>query len=212
MSEKWIWLPDWASDLTLWEDDLTEVDSSAHHVFVPYEKMVKSLDSLYKINGMSSSSTVVGWGMGAFALLMNAANRPEGQKWILLSPFADFCDDSGDWTEQNLTFMARQIRTTVEPALKSFEEQFNEEFGEWQDDWRRAASKMDPELLAEGITYLAQNKLSKPLENSDDIQVLYGRMDQAIPPAQTLKLKEFLPGAEFKERPKAGHWPPMLLL
>ena len=195
MSEKWIWLPDWASDLTLWEDDLTEVDSSAHHVFVPYEKMVKSLDSLYKINGMSSSSTVVGWGMGAFALLMNAANRPEGQKWILLSPFADFCDDSGDWTEQNLTFMARQIRTTVEPALKSFEEQFNEEFGEWQDDWRRAASKMDPELLAEGITYLAQNKLSKPLENSDDIQVLYGRMDQAIPPAQTLKLKEFLPKA-----------------
>ena len=159
MSEKWIWLPDWASDLTLWEDDLTEVDSSAHHVFVPYEKMVKSLDSLYKINGMSSSSTVVGWGMGAFALLMNAVNRPEGQKWILLSPFADFCDDSGDWTEQNLTFMARQIRTTVEPALKSFEEQFNEEFGEWQDDWRRAASKMDPELLAEGITYLAQNKL-----------------------------------------------------
>ncbi|MBQ1824630.1 MAG: alpha/beta hydrolase [Fibrobacter sp.] len=212
MSEKWIWLPDWASDLTLWEDDLTEVDSSAHHVFVPYEKMVKSLDSLYKINGMSSSSTVVGWGMGAFALLMNAANRPEGQKWILLSPFADFCDDSGDWTEQNLTFMARQIRTTVEPALKSFEEQFNEEFGEWQDDWRRAASKMDPELLAEGITYLAQNKLSKPLENSDDIQVLYGRMDQAIPPAQTLKLKEFLPKASFRERPKAGHWPPMLLL
>ena len=168
MSEKWIWLPDWASDLTLWEDDLTEVDSSAHHVFVPYEKMVKSLDSLYKINGMSSSSTVVGWGMGAFALLMNAANRPEGQKWILLSPFADFCDDSGDWTEQNLTFMARQIRTTVEPALKSFEEQFNEEFGEWQDDWRRAASKMDPELLAEGITYLAQNKLSKPLENRSE--------------------------------------------
>ena len=212
MSEKWIWLPDWASDLTLWEDDLTEVDSSAHHVFVPYEKMVKSRDSLYKINGMSSSSTVVGWGMGAFALLMNAANRPEGQKWILLSPFADFCDDSGDWTEQNLTFMARQIRTTVEPALKSFEEQFNEEFGEWQDDWRRAASKMDPELLAEGITYLAQNKLSKPLENSDDIQVLYGRMDQAIPPAQTLKLKEFLPKASFRERPKAGHWPPMLLL
>ena len=174
--------------------------------------MVKSLDSLYKINGMSSSSTVVGWGMGAFALLMNAANRPEGQKWILLSPFADFCDDSGDWTEQNLTFMARQIRTTVEPALKSFEEQFNEEFGEWQDDWRRAASKMDPELLAEGITYLAQNKLWKPLENSDDIQVLYGRMDQAIPPAQTLKLKELLPKASFRERPKAGHWPPMLLL
>ena len=143
---------------------------------------------------------------------MNAANRPADQKWILLAPFADFCDDAGDWTEQNLTFMARQIRTTIEPALNSFQEQFEGEFGEWQDDWRRAASKMDPELLAEGINYLAHNSLAKPLENSANIQVLYGRMDQAIPPAQTLKLKEFLPGAEFKERPKAGHWPPMLLL
>jgi pimeloyl-ACP methyl ester carboxylesterase len=71
---------------------------------------------------------------------------------------------------------------------------------------------MDPELLAEGINYLAHNSLAKPLENCANIQVVYGRMDQAIPPAQTLKLKEFLPGAEFKERPKAGHWPPMLLL
>lgn len=212
MSEKWIWLPDWASDLTLWEDDLTDVDSSAHHVFIPYEKMVKNLDGLYKIAGMPAASTVVGWGMGAFVMLMNAANRPADQKWILLAPFADFCDDAGDWTEQNLTFMARQIRTTIEPALNSFQEQFEGEFGEWQDDWRRAASKMDPELLAEGINYLAHNSLAKPLENCANIQVVYGRMDQAIPPAQTLKLKEFLPGAEFKERPKAGHWPPMLLL
>jgi pimeloyl-ACP methyl ester carboxylesterase len=100
----------------------------------------------------------------------------------------------------------------VEPALNSFQEQFDEEFGEWQDDWRRAANKMDPELLAEGITYLAQHSISSPIGNSENIQVVYGRMDQAIPPAQTLKLKEFLPGAEFKERPKAGHWPPMLLL
>lgn len=212
MSEKWIWLPDWASDLTLWEDDLTDVDSSAHHVFIPYEKMVKNLDSLYKMAGLSVASTVVGWGMGAFVMLMNASNKPADQKWILLAPFADFCDDAGDWTEQNLTFMARQIRTTIEPALNSFQEQFEGEFGEWQDDWRRAASKMDPELLAEGINYLAHNSLAKPLENCANIQVVYGRMDQAIPPAQTLKLKEFLPGAEFKERPKAGHWPPMLLL
>ena len=177
MNEKWIWLPDWASDLTLWEDDLTDVDSSAHHVFIPYEKMVKNLDCLYKIAGMPAASTVVGWGMGAFVMLMNAANRPADQKWILLAPFADFCDDAGDWTEQNLTFMARQIRTTIEPALNSFQEQFEGEFGEWQDDWRRAASKMDPELLAEGINYLAHNSLAKPLENSANIQVLYGRME-----------------------------------
>jgi pimeloyl-ACP methyl ester carboxylesterase len=47
---------------------------------------------------------------------------------------------------------------------------------------------------------------------SEDIQVLYGRLDTAVSPEWTLKLKAFLPKAEFKERPKAGHWPPMLLL
>jgi hypothetical protein len=32
-----------------------------------------------------------------------------------------------------------------------------------------------------------------------------------VTPAMTLRLKEFLPKATFKERPKSGHWPPMML-
>ena len=42
-------------------------------------------------------------------------------------------------------------------------------------------------------------------------KVLFGRMDQDVTPAMTLRLKEFLPKASFKERPKSGHWPPMML-
>lgn len=212
MSEKWIWLPDWASDLSLWEDDLTDVEPSFDHVFVPYEKMAKNLNDLYKIPGMLTAPTVVGWGMGAFLMLVNAANRPKLQKWILLSPFADFCDEDGAWTEQNLIFMARQMHSTVDPALNSFEEQLSEEFGEWQEDWRKAAQKMDASLLADGINYLATHKITEPVAGGENIQVVYGRMDQAVPPVQTLKLKALLPNASFKERPKAGHWPPMLLL
>ena len=212
MSEKWIWLPDWASDLGLWEDDLTDVEPSADHVFVPYEKMDKSFDDLYKLPGLSAASTIVGWGMGGFLLLMNAAKRPKNQKWILLAPYADFCDEDGVWTEQNLTFMARQMQSTIEPALNSFEEQLAEEFGEWQDDWRKTATKMNAALLAEGISYLATHKLTDVVPDSENIQVVYGRMDQTVPPVQTLKLKELLPKATFRERPKAGHWPPLLLL
>ncbi|MCQ2062671.1 MAG: alpha/beta hydrolase [Fibrobacter sp.] len=212
MSEKWIWLPDWASDLALWEDDLTDVEPSADHVFVPFSTMVEKSSDAYKIPGMSSAKTVVGWGMGALVLLKNVAKRPVGQKWILLSPFADFCDDESVWNEQNLVFMSRQIRTTVAPGVKAFAEQIAEDFGDWQDDWEKAALKMNPQVLSDGINYLVQNKVDSVVENSDDIQVVYGRMDQAVPPAQTLKLKDYLPKASFKERPKAGHWPPMLLL
>ena len=211
-SEKWIWLPDWASDLSLWQDDLTEVEPSASHTFIPYESMADNLDDLYKAPGLSKADVVVGWGMGAFVLLMNHKKKPTGQRWILLSPYADFCDEDSDWTETNLHFMARQMQTTTEPGLKSFAEQFEDEFGEWQDDWMETAKKMSAEKLARGISYLADNKITEPIGNSSGMEVIYGRMDRAVPPSQTLKLREFLPDVGFKERPKAGHWPPQLLL
>ena len=211
-NEKWIWLPDWASDLSLWQDDLTEVESSADHTFVPYETMVDNLGDLYRVSGLSKADVVVGWGMGAFLLLKNHAKKPAAQRWILLSPYADFCDEASDWTATNLHFMARQMQTTTEPGLNSFAEQFEDEFGEWQDDWMDSAKKMSAEKLAKGITYLADQRIAEPLADCGNVEVIYGRMDRAVPPAQTLKLKDLLPGAEFKERPKAGHWPPQLLL
>lgn len=211
MQENWFWLPDWASDLSLWEDDLVAACPEADHTFVPFEKMVAHLDNIYAYPQIAKASTVVGWGMGAFVLLNNAANRPQGQKWLLLSPFADFCDDNGSWTEQNLQFIAHQTLSTVDPSLNAFMEQYEEEFGEWQEDWFKCAKKMSPQALSEGLAYLAKNRIEKVID-ANDIKVVYGRMDQAIKPEMTLALKAFLPSAEFKERPKAGHWPPMLLL
>lgn len=211
MKEKWIWLPDWASDLSLWEDDLIEMAPTADHVFIPYCAMAKNLDNVYSVPGVKQATVVVAWGMGAFLLLLNAAQKPREQRWILLSPYADFCDEEGAWTEQNLIFMARQFKATVEPGVNAFGELLSEEFGEWQDDWCDYALKQDPALLADGIHFLATHKMERPLESCENMQVLYGRLNQLVTPRQTLKLKTLLPGVDFKERPKAGHWPPLLL-
>ena len=108
--------------------------------------------------------------------------------------------------------MAHQLETTTEPALKAFMELFEEDFGDWQDDWFAEAKKYDAESLSKGLMYLAEHRVESVIPNSENIQVLYGRLDTTVQPEWTLKLKEFLPKAEFKERPKAGHWPPMLLL
>lgn len=211
MSDKWIWLPDWASDLSLWEDDLTDADASASHVFTPYEEMADHLDDAYAIDGLSEADTVVGWGLGALLLMLGESKRPKSQKWILLSPFADFCDTDGPWNSENLLFKAREMSRSRDIALNAFKEQFGEEYSDWPDEWMDAAKKMDAEPLARGLRFLTQKRIDSPLKNSDGIQVLYGRMDQDVTPAMTLKLKEFLPGATFKERPKSGHWPPMML-
>lgn len=211
MSEKWIWLPDWASDLSLWEDDLTDADASAKHTFVPYETMAAHLDDIYAVDGLAKANTVVGWGLGAFLLILWAAKRPKGQKWILLSPFADFCDESGPWNSENLLFKAREMHSSIDVGLNAFKEQFDDEFSDWPDEWLAAAKKMDATLLANGLKFLAAHRVESVVENSEDTQVLFGRMDQDVTPAMTLRLKEFLPKATFKERPKSGHWPPMML-
>ena len=204
-------MPDWASDLSLWEDDLTDADASADHIFVPYETMAANLGDVYAIDGMSKAETVVGWGLGALSLMLAESRRPKSQKWILLSPFADFCDENGPWNSENLLFKAREMNGSREVALNAFKEQFGEEYSDWPDEWIEAARKMPAEPLANGLRFLSQRRIESPLEHGDDIQVLYGRMDQDVTPAMTLKLKEFLPKATFKERPKSGHWPPMML-
>ena len=210
MNEKWIWLPDFASDMGIWEDDLVNMSPSADHVFVPYEKMTPCLENLYSLPEIAGATHVVGWGVGAFALLKNASRKPKDQRWILLSPFADYCSEESEWTTENLSFIAHQTLTAVDATINAFYELIENELGEWQDDWLKSARTMRPEALRDGLEYMARNSIESPID-VDKIQVLYGRMDQAIPPAMTLALKEFLPQAEFKERPKAGHWPPMLL-
>lgn len=211
MAEKWVWLPDWAFDLSLWEDELSDV-ADASHSFISYEKLAEKLDNPYKLPGMATADVVVASGLGALSLMLAVKNRPKNQKWILLSAFADFCDEESSWTEPGLLFLAKQLKTALEPTLNTFGEVFAEEFEDWEEDWFNAARKMNPELLAQGLEFLATHQLKEPLENSSDIQVVYGKMDKAIVPSRTEKLQELLPEASFRERPKAGHWPPMLLL
>ena len=211
MKEKWIWLPDFASDMGLWEDDLVGISPDADHLFVSYEKMVSFLENFYDMPGLAEASTVVGWGFGAFVLLKNADKRPNNQKWILLAPYADYCSEHSEWNTENLAFIAHQTLTAVDATLNAFYELIENEFGEWQDDWMKTAKTMSPESMLKGLLYIAKTRIDAPVPITGETQVLYGRMDGAVPPAMTLELKEFLPGVEFKERPKAGHWPPMLL-
>ena len=128
-----------------------------------------------------------------------------------MSPFADYCSDESEWTTENLSFIAHQTLTAVDATINAFYELIENELGDWQDDWFKKAKSMSPEALRLGLEYMARNRIDSRIDTGKNVQVLYGRMDQAIPPAMTLALKEFLPDAEFKERPKAGHWPPMLL-
>ena len=152
--------------------------------------MAPHLDDVYAIDGVSKANTVVGWGLGAFILLLSASKRPANQKWILLSPFANFCDEEGPWNSENLLFKAREMHSSLDVGLKAFKEQFDDEFSDWPEEWLDAARKMDATLLADGLKFLAAQRIENVVENSEDIQVLFGRMDQDVTPAMTLRLPQ----------------------
>lgn len=213
MSEKWIWLSDWAADLEIWEDDLVEASPEADHTFVSYEKLMKQPKNLYtSIAGLKKADCVVAWGLGSLCLMLSAADRPQGQKWILIAPVVDFCHEAGGWSKRNLEMLARQTIKVIKPTLESFLELMGPCDELIQEQWVETASKMDAETLALGLNFFCQNKVEVPLEDKGETTVYYGREDQIVLPTLAKIAMPILPFAKFQERPKSGHWPHTLIL
>ena len=136
MSEKWFWLSDWAANLEIWEDDLVEASSESNHTFISFEQLMKQPKNLYtSIAGLKNADCVVAWGLGSLCLMLSAKDRPANQKWILLAPVFDFCDEDGGWTKRNVEMLARQVTKAIKPTLESYlelmgpcDEQIQEEY------------------------------------------------------------------------------------
>lgn len=213
MSENWLWLSDWASDFNIWSDELSEASSDAVHTFVSYEEIIKKNAAIYEsITGLKNADTVVASGFGALVLLLSAEQRPKNQKWILLSPFVDFCDEAGEWSCLSVQGLARQIKKAPKPSLESFLDLMGPCDEEVQEQWLSTALKMDLDLLSKGLEFLTQNKLTNVLNEEAPTSIYYGRENQFIPPALVKKCLEYIPFAVFKERPKSGHWVQTLIL
>jgi len=213
MSEKWFWLSDWAANLEIWEDDLVEASSESNHTFISFEQLMKQPKNLYtSIAGLKNADCVVAWGLGSLCLMLSAKDRPANQKWILLAPVFDFCDEDGGWTKRNVEMLARQVTKAIKPTLESYLELMGPCDEQIQEEWMEKALKMNPQTLALGLDFLCQNKIDEPLENKGETMVYYGREDQIILPVLAKKAASVIPSAKFQERPKSGHWPHTLIL
>ena len=213
MSEKWFWLSDWAANLEIWEDDLEEASSESNHTFISFEQLMKQPKNLYtSIAGLKNADCVVAWGLGSLCLMLSAKDRPANQKWILLAPVFDFCDEDGGWTKRNVEMLARQVTKAIKPTLESYLELMGPCDEQIQEEWMEKALKMNPQTLALGLDFLCQNKIDEPLENKGETMVYYGREDQIILPVLAKKAASVIPSAKFQERPKSGHWPHTLIL
>ena len=51
----WTWLSGLASDLNVWEDELSVVDLDAEHTFISYAEVVPVLQDLYSLSAVKNA-------------------------------------------------------------------------------------------------------------------------------------------------------------
>ena len=154
------WVSGWASDISIWENDIYERFPNYSHRFIDYYDLVRAD---FDIN--TESEIVVGWSLGTLALLKNLSKKIEEQKWILVCPITDFC----------ACWRPAVIRATT---LESFSALLGDVEG--KEKWLENALRYSPEQLSAGLEFLIQEKadLEVPHEN---VEFILGAKDKVVP-------------------------------
>ena len=201
----WTWLSGLASDLNVWEDELSLADLDAEHTFVSYVEEIPVLQDLYSLSAVQNADVLVGMDFSALVMLKNLHRRPRGQRWILLAPILNFCAGEDAWPEKQVLLMAKEVQKMPKVALQGVLDLFGPADEENQDLWMETALKMNPESIAQGFEYLASAKIEEPV-SVPDCEVYFGKDDEWITAPAAEAAKTLLQGATVTVRPKAGHW------
>jgi pimeloyl-ACP methyl ester carboxylesterase len=203
------WVAGWASDVSIWSDEIYERFSNFSHRFIDYSDLISSEEFV-----VPTSEIVVGWSMGTLVLLRNLHKKPKEQKWILVCPIADFCAP-GCWSHTAVKALRLGIqvargylpRVAANAAgLTSFSVLFGDSVQkEKKDKWLENAQRYSPEQLIAGLDYLMQKKadLTVPCQN---VELLFGKQDRVVPLAQKELFGEFEGQIHVFEN--LGHWLP----
>ncbi|MDR2580224.1 MAG: hypothetical protein LBC85_04440 [Fibromonadaceae bacterium] len=197
MSEA-VWISGWASDVSVWENEIYERFPGHSHRFIDYFDLLPEPDDFWDNNPrIGEAGLVVGWSMGTLALLRNLHKKPSEQKWLLICPVADFCVD-GCWSLAAVKAMKRGVLENTEQTLMAFSALMGETSKEKRERWLGNALKYSPKQLAQGLDYLMQKKAE--CNSALNVEFIFGEKDKVVPLAQ----KELFPSARVCEN--QGHW------
>jgi hypothetical protein len=194
------WVGGWASDVSVWEDEIYESFPGYSHRFIDYFDLLPNPDDFWDNNPrVAEAGLVVGWSLGTLALLRNLQKKPSEQKWILICPIANFCAD-GCWPQSAVRATRQGVLENTEQTLMAFSALMGEAPSEKRERWLRNALKYSPEQLAQGLDYLMQRHFDYAQCPDGNVEFFFGEKDKVVPLAQ----KELFPNA--KVCGNLGHW------
>jgi len=187
------WVSGWASDISMWENEIYERFPNFSHRFVDYFDLLPEPD-------IGKAGLIVGWSMGTLVLLKNLHKISNEQKLILICPIADFCA-KGCWSLSAVRTTKQGILQNTEQTLMSFSALMGNVKKEDREKWVENAMRYTPKLLADGLDYLMQNKADVSKLGSN-VKLIFGEQDEVVPIAQ----KELF--SYDMETINSGHWLP----
>jgi len=172
------WVSGWASDISIWENEIYERFPGYSHRFIDYFDLVEADFNIE----IPESEIVVGWSLGTLALLKNLDKKIKEQKWILVCPIIDFC----------ACWRPAVVRATT---LESFGKLLGDVDG--KEKWMENALRYLPEQLNAGLEFLVQTKVDLNVSH-ENVEFIFGTHDKIIPLQQ----------CEGTVCENLGHWLP----
>jgi len=191
------WVSGWASDISMWENEIYERFPNYSHRFVDY------FDLLPEPN-IGKAGLIVGWSMGTLVLLKNLHKISNEQKLVLVCPIADFCAE-GCWLLSAVKATKQGILQNTEQTLMSFSALMGNVEKENREKWVENAMRYTPKQLAAGLDYLMQNKADIS-ELGSNAKLLFGEQDKIVPLAQKELFSSHKESIVVCEN--SGHWLP----
>jgi len=157
------WVSGWASDISIWEDEIYEHFPNYSHRFIDYYNLVSA-----DFDIVPESEIVVGWSLGTLALLNNLSKKIKEQKWILVCPITNFC---AHWPPA-------VVRATTP---KSFCTMLGDVPKEEKEKWLENAMRYSPEQLRAGLDFLIETKIAQNVEPDNYLSLHFGTEDKIVP-------------------------------
>jgi pimeloyl-ACP methyl ester carboxylesterase len=201
------WVSGWASDISIWEDEIYKCFPDFSHRFVDYYDLLPEPDDFWDDNPkIAETGLIIGWSMGTLALLRNVHKKPQEQKWILICPIANFCAEEC-WQPSAVRATKQGVLENSEQTLLSFSSLMGNTQKDEREKWVENALKYSPKQLATGLDYLMQKKADiSPTATFSNIEIIFGEEDKIVPIAQ----KKLFNNTEMQIKicENLGHWLP----
>jgi len=195
------WISGWASDISIWENEIYEQFPNYSHRFIDYFDLLPNPDDFWDNNPrVAEACTVVGWSMGTLSLLRNLQKKTPEQKWILLCPIADFCG-KGCWPPSAVRATRQNVLENREKAIMSFSSLMGDAPKEEREKWVENALRYSSKQLAQGLDYLLSEKTDAN-NLPPNIELFFGEKDKVVPLAQ----KNLFPQGSATVCENSGHW------